>query len=287
MEMQEIFDSYSNKIAQLHLYQRAIQKIAKNELKKLNEYEQSIEYSPDLKELSSSYDNISFRRAKDGEHIFFGMFKRTLEERKNAVVLHKNKQYQWLLAEAYEAFEDFLENAYAFAGFNDNNFWPLQDYGNISLKKVQEKPLSWFVTQAKKKNDTPSSIINKFREIFPEIVSVEQKNSLGVNLRLAIIFIELLRHVIVHKSGTVSDKDEFIKRVLQKAGLYNNGRADEKYIQYINAHFGSAEYENTITLLEVRVYPEIPLDVHVNVFEILSGHLMAYAHLIYESLSNN
>jgi hypothetical protein len=287
MKPQDLFNSYSNKIAQIHLYQRAMQKIATNELKQLNKDAKAFEQYSDFGDLSASYDNMFFTGAKRGEPIFYGHFERSIEERKLAVVLHKNKQYQWLLAEAYEEFEDFLENAYALAGFKDNNFWPLRDYGNISLKELQKKPLTWFVSQAKKKKDIPSSIINKFRETYPEISKVEKENSLNVNLRLSITLIEYLRHIIVHKAGRVTDKNEFVKVVLQKLGLYNNGNADDKNIEYIKAFFGTDEYENTISLLEFRVNPEIPLDVHINVFDMLSGHLMAYAHLISESLSNS
>lgn len=286
MNIRDIFALYSERMTQIHLYQRAMQAIAKKELEELYKYEKSIESHPDLNDLSSSYHNMFFRTAKDGAHRFFGSKKHTVEDRKLSVVLHKNKQYQWLLAEAYEEFKDFLENAYAFAGYKDNNFWPLNDFGSISLSELKDMPFSWFLDQARRKKDIPSSIINKLRDSFPIIAALEVKNGLNVNLRLAIVLIEFLRHVIVHKSGVVTDKNEFKKRVLQKAGLYNNGKPDEDHVSYIDVHFGGGEYGNTISLLEVRVNPEIPLDLHVNVFGVLSGYLMAYAHLVFEVLDS-
>ena len=287
IEIKDIFESYSSKMVQIHLYQRAMKDLATKELKELYKYEQSLEENPELKEFSYSSHNMAFRSAKEGTAVFFGSKKITTEERKLAVILHKNKQYQWLLAEAYEEFEDFLENIYAYAGFKNHNFWPLRDYGNISLEDLKLKPLTWFEEQAKKKKDIPSSIINKFRESFPKIADIEIKNGLEVNLRFVLVLIEFLRHVIVHKGGTVSDKEEFIKRVLQKAGVYNNGKPNEKYITDINAYFGDSEYKNTIVLIEVSVDSGSPVDTYVNVFDILSGYLMAYAHLICESLSNS
>ena len=82
---------------------------------------------------------MCFTHPKDGTPYFFGHFKSTIEDRRLSVILHKNKQYQWLLSEAYEEFEDFIEAAYAYAGYADNNFWPLKDYGNISLQDLQNK----------------------------------------------------------------------------------------------------------------------------------------------------
>ena len=60
----------------------------------------------------------SFRTAQfNQQDFFYGYKERRLEDQKRAVWRHKNKQYQWLLAEAYELFEDFIESAYGFAGF--------------------------------------------------------------------------------------------------------------------------------------------------------------------------
>lgn len=284
MEIKDIFDDYASKIAQLHLYQRAMQKIAKKELQELDEYEKSIEKKPDLKELSCSYQKMHFRNAKDGSPVFFSYIKSTIEDMKLSVILHKNKQYQWLLSEAYEAYEDFIETSYAFAGYSDNNIWPLKDYGNISLTELREKPFTWYVEQSKKKRDTPNSIINIFKTNFPEISEIENNNALDINLRLAVILIEHLRHIIVHNGGVVTDKTDFIKRVLEKSGLYNNGKYDETHESFIKNLFGNDEHENTVVLLEIRIHPEVPIDVYVNVFDVLSGYLMTYAHIIFENL---
>lgn len=284
MKIKDIFDNYTSKIAQLHLYQSAMQRIAKKELQELDKYEKSSEKNPDLKELYCSYQRMHFRNAKDGSHIFFSHIKSTIEDMKLSVILHKNKQYQWLLSEAYEAYEDFIETSYAFAGYSDNNVWPLKDYGNISLKELKKKPFTWYVDQSKKKSDTPNSIINQFKTNYPGISEIENQNALNINLRLAVILIEHLRHIIVHNGGVVTDKAAFIKRVLEKSGLYNNGKYDETHKCFIKNLFGNNEYENTVVLLEIRIHPEVPFDLHINVFDTLSGYLMTYAHIIFENL---
>lgn len=284
MNIDEIFESYSNKMTQLSLYQRAMKDIAKKELEKLTEYEKSLEDYPELKERSLSLHNMSFRIAANGEHFFYGHKKISVKDKRLSVSLHKNKQYQWLLSEAYEEFEDCIERLYAFAGFTNNDFWPLKDYGSISLSEIKSKDFTWFEAQAVNKKDAPASIINKFRESFPNIKKIEDKNQLGVNLRLAITLVEFLRHVIVHRGGVVLDKPKFIGRILKKCGLHNNGNVVKEHLQFIESFFCGGDYENTIILLEVSTNPEIPLDTHINILDVLMGYLMAYIHLIYTSL---
>lgn len=284
MKIKNIFDDYASKMAQLHLYQRAMQKIAKKELQDLDEYEKSRGKNPDLKELYCSYHSMHFRNAKDDSRVSFSHIKSTIEDMRLSVILHKNKQYQWLLSEAYEAYEDFIKTSYAFAGYSDNNFWPLKDYGNISLNELKKKPFTWYIDQSKKKSNTPNSIINQFKRNYPGISEIENKNALNINLRLAVILIEHLRHIIVHNGGVVTDKTAFIKRVLEKSGLYNNGKYDKMHESFIKNLFGNNEYENTVVLLEIRIHPELPFDLHQNVFDILSGYLMSYAHIIFENL---
>ncbi|WP_422102379.1 hypothetical protein [Vreelandella sp.] len=284
MNLDEIFESYATKMTQLSLYQRAMNDIAKKELKQLVEYEQKFEEYPELKKYSSSLHNMVFRKAVDGQLFFYGQKELSVNERRISVFLHKNKQYQWLLAEAYEEYEDCIERLYAYAGFTNNDFWPLRDYGGITLSEIPAKDFSWFESQAINKKDAPASIVNKFREKFPLVKKIEEENELGVNLRLAMTTVEFLRHVIVHRGGEVQDKLAFKNLILKKSGLYNKGGMSEEHASFIDNFFGDGNYEKTIVLLEVRTNPEIPFDTHVNVLDTLFGYLMAHVHLIYESL---
>lgn len=284
MNMDEIFESYADKMSQLCLYQRAMKGIAKKELEKLAEYEKSLEEHPEIKDSSLSFHNMAFRSAKTGKHIFYGHKRLSIDDRRVAVFLHKNKQYQWLLAEAYEAYEDCIERLYAFAGFADNDFWPLKDYGGITLSEISHKDFNWFERQAINKKDAPSSIINKFRESIPSMRKLEDENKLDINLRLAVTTVEFLRHIIVHNGGLSQDKSKFMDNVLKKCGLYNNGKMAEEHASFIDYFFGDGEYENTVVLLEIPTNPETPLDIHINVLDELFGYLMAHAHLICESL---
>jgi len=208
-----------------------------------------------------------------------------VEDRMKAVVLHKNKQYQWLLVEAYEAFEDYIEDVYAYAALLDINLWPCRHFGNISLSELSNKDFNWFRNRVNRiKDKDKDNILNQFRNKFNDIEEIEKTNKLNVNLRLTLILINNLRHIIVHNGGIVGDKAEFSKKVLKDAGLYNNGKPNKRHVIFINNYFGSEEYDNNIVLLEVRIMPEIPIDISINRLDSLTGNLMSYAFLIAQYL---
>jgi len=286
MEIKEIFDNLSDKITQLSLYQRAISKMAEGELNNLNEYYKSIEDKPELLELPLTLDRMCFPDAKTGELRTFGRKKSSIEDRMKAVVSHKNKQYQWLLAEAYEAFEDFIEDAYAYAALLDKNLWPLRDFGNISLSELSNKDFTWLRCQVDKIKNK-NNILNQFKKVFKDIESIEVKNKLDKNLKLTIILIENLRHIIVHNSGIVDNIDDFIKSVLDKAGLYNNGNPSKEYVDFIKKYFGSLEQENKITLLEVRIQLDHPINIYFDRLDSLISSLMSYSFIVIECLQEH
>lgn len=279
MEISHIFKNYTDQVSQIYLYKRAVKESARKEFEGLVQYEAQLN-NVASKDVFMSLHNLFFRTAMGETPYFFDFKESSLEDKKIAVILHKNKQYHWLLAEAYEAFEDFIEEAYAFAGYKDKNFWPLNDFGSVSLSELDGKDFEWFVSRAKEKRDKPQSILSHFRDKFPQMQQREASNNLKVNLRLAIVLIENLRHLIVHRKGVALDKEKFIENVLKKSGLYNNGKFDIEHRKFIEKFFGSDAHINTISLLEIPTNPDIPIDTHIDVFELLGGYLLAYALLI-------
>jgi hypothetical protein len=287
MELTEIWKRFTDRMAEIELFHRAAKDSAQNELKEIQEYANLLEENSALKELSSSLHNMMFYDARTGLARFYHHQKRSIEERVLDVLLHKNKQYQWLLAEAYEEFEDYLENVYAYCGIVDKALWPLQDYGNISLMELPQKDFPWFAEQAGKKKRIPYSILKKFRIWFPQLESIEVSNKFNVNLRLAITLIEKLRHIIVHRGGKVANKSRFVQVVTEACGLFNNGNISQEHLGFITSFFGKDVYTNVILLLEIRIHPEVPIDIHVSLFEKLTGYLMAYAFLIFEEVDSH
>ncbi len=287
MELMEIWKNFSDRMAEVELFHRAARESAQNELNEIQVYATMLKDNSELKELPSSLHNMTFYNARTGTVEVYHHKKHSIEDRLLHVLLHKNKQYQWLLAEAYEEFEDYLENVYAYCGIGDTALWPLQDYGTISLIELPQKDFSWFAEQAKKKKYIPHSILNKLRLWFPQLKSIEINNKFNVNLWLAITLIEKLRHIIVHRGGKVDNKNLFVENITKACGLFNNGNIAQEHIGFISSFFGKDEYTNLILLLEMRIHPEVPIGIHICLFEKLTGYLMAYALLIFEEVDSH
>ena len=286
MTLDGIFSEFCDKMVQKHLYHRAMKNLAKNELNELNEYYEAHKRNPRLLAQLEGH-NMVFNDAVDGSIHVYSHLKRSVQDQIQSVVLHDNKQCQWLLAEAYEAFEDFIENLYAYIGLIDGSLWPMFDFGNISIKEIADKDYNWFHNRIKEKKDKPGSILNQFRKVFTDINDIEKSNKFGINLKLSILMIEELRHIIVHKSGVVDDQSEFRDNVLKKAGLFQNGKPKKEYARFINAFFASGEYENHITLLEIRAQKGIPPDNYIDRFDLLIGHMVSYSKYLVDRIKKH
>jgi len=282
MQIQEILNLFYEKMTQIYLYQRAANDLMTAEINELSKHAEFLNGRPDLRELEMSVNNMFFNDPISGNPIFYGHITSTIEERISAIYLHKNKQYQWLLAEAYEEFEDFLEAAYASTGYYDKNFWPLIDYGNISLQDISKKDWDWHFNQVKSKKGLPQSILTIFRQKFPNISEIEKNNKLKHDLKFMLALIAQLRHHIVHTAGKVKNKDRFIEKVLNEVGLFNNGNPKIENTDFIN-NFLSGD-ENIVALLEIRIRKEIPLNIHVSPFDILCRFLLSQAHIISKNI---
>lgn len=285
MNLDEIIKNFAERLTDIDLYQRATKETAKKELLELNKYADQLKKNPLLKELGFSAHAMYFYDPQTGTATPYGYRKSSVEERAFQVILQKNKQYCWLLTEAYEEFEDYLESIYAYVGKADNASWLMSDFGNISLSDLPEKQYDWYLDRAKSKRNIPQSILTRLRSLYPSLVDIETNNKLNVNLKVAIELIANLRHIIVHKSGVVSDREKFLENTLKKSGLWNNGNYHPDYKQFIEKFFGTGEYENSISLLEIRIIPEIPIEINHDLYGELSGYLIAYAVLIYREIS--
>lgn len=286
-DIDSLWGGYTERMAEIELFQRATKDIASAELRELFRYAEQVKSYPEGESLSVSSHNMTFREPRTGRLHFYQHRDLDLDTRQSNVLFRKNRQYQWLLAEAYEEFEDYIHNLYAYCGSMNNDFWPLSDYGSITLSDLNNKHFPWYVEQSKKKKGAPHSILAKFREAFPGVQPVEVKNAFEVNLALAITLVEKLRHIIVHNSGKVFNKRKFIEVVAKQAGLYNNGRIAEDIEGFINQFFGTGEYENLVALLKIQIRPELPFENYACRFGQLTNYLIAYGFLLYESAKSS
>jgi hypothetical protein len=287
MNIDEIYKEYCLKIAPLQMHQRSIKKITDDELKSLIKYADSIKDSKFASEFPASVDNFYFYDARDGVAKLLAFKSTSIEEKIKTTIFHKNKQYQWILAEAYEVYEDFLQNIYAYIGFNNKELWPLSDFGTVTLKELANKDFGYYQRQAQNKKDVPHSILSKLRCVLPDYAFIEVNNKLDRNIKLMIILIENLRHIIVHKNGIITDKKIFIESILKKAGLLNNGKYDKDLYDYISGFFGNNGNENIIVLLEVQVMTGLPISVQIEPLRILIDTLSASVYAICEELKKN
>lgn len=281
-DIDSLWADYTERMAEIELFQRATKDIASAEWKELIRYADQVKNYPDGQSLSVSLHNMTFREARTGHLSVYRHRSLDLDTRQINILRRKNRQYQWLLAEAYEEFEDYIHNLYAYCGFVNCDFWPLCDYGSITLSDLKTKTFPWYVEQSKKKKGAPHSTLARFREKFPGLQPIEAKNAFEVNLALAITLIEKLRHIIVHNGGKAFNKRKFIEIVAKQAGVYNNGNVSEEAEGFINQFFGGDEYENAVALLEIQIRPELPFENYICRFGQLTNYLMAYGFLLYE-----
>lgn len=284
MTLEEIFIRFGDRFTDIALYQRAAKNTAKKELEELNKYAEHLKTNPSMEKFGFSVHSMHFNDPITGEARSYGYRKSSVSDRTLLVVKQKNKQYCWLLAEAYEEFEDYLESIYAYIGMRDNSTWLMSDYGNVSQSDLVSKDFDWYLERARNKRDAPQSILSRLRILYPELPTAEVNNKLNVNLKVAIELIERLRHIIVHKGGVTGSKKQFIEDVLKASGVWKNGKPEQGHVEFIEKFFGTENYENVISLLEVRIHPEIPLDIHYDRYGQLSGYLVAYAFLVYQTI---
>ena len=181
----------------------------------------------------SSYQKFLYKNYINGETCSLGTNKFTLKDLYHFELEIKNRQYQFLLLHAFEAFEKYLICAATYAQYIDDEY--------------------------KCRKFTPISFIQHLHStipVIPQYIKLRNKNdpnfSDEISLLLTFSLIEKLRHKITHAHGLVNNKPDFIKCCLDSIGRYNNGNPKMEFIDYINSHFGTGPYENLICLIEIQ-----------------------------------
>lgn len=280
MKISDAFDAYTADVASVHSYRAAIQKAAEREFVHLKEQESRWKQENLSPSQIVGMQNLYFRTADTGGYHSYAFKDITIKAQIDALVRQTNRQYQWLLAEAYELFEDFLENAYACAALENRSLWPLRDFGALTYDELTSVTFDKLLEQAKSKKDKPQSLLNPLREKLLRMKALETRNCLNANLWFKINFIEKLRHHIVHTRGAVADKQQFAKDLLTKIGLYNNGKPEKEYLELIDTYIRQDGDAHVIRLLDVALPAEGPFAMHLAIFDDLSDGLLAYSHLL-------
>lgn len=282
MEVSEILNLFRNRLVEIQVYRNVIKDLTKDELARLSEREKQISEMGDEYISFLSMQSMFFQDLKSGTPIRYGFVESNAEHKRDRIAEQKNRQYGWLLVEAYEEFEDFLERIYAYIGKADRNAWHLEDFGRIKLSELDDKRYDWYLNTVRRKYKlNHRDILTRIRQLYPELKSVEENNIYNVHVRVAIELIENLRHKIVHTRGIVDDLDKFVIRILEKCGLWNNGNPKPGLRNFIRDYFFHESGTYKVWLNERRAAPPgVALDVYHDVWDELIAYLISYAYVI-------
>jgi len=274
MDIVEILQGFKKDISAIVLDQRDIRDSIRKEIEALCEQEETGQQAAIDATLAKSIHNMFFQDFETGNFVCYGHYSLDICDLKNNIRYRKNRQYQWLLAEAYEKFEQLIEHAYAFLGKKEYSFWADKDYGNYDSNDMEKYDFGWYVNRAHHRKNGAIGILNKFYNEFD--INIQWDD---LPLRFYITSIEKMRHIIVHKRGTVSDKDIFLKKIISDAGISINDKRYDKMCKFLEAYFLDQKHPNTIFLLEIRNNIG-PLPTLLNIFELLTSVLLNAAYRI-------
>lgn len=281
MDIVRIWETYSKRIGHVVLLKRDIKDIYNKRISELKSISQNKQRKELIKKFPMSAHNMSFIDPTSGERFFYNHESMYLDDKLLLINNQKNREYQFLLMEAYEIFEDTLEELYAYTMINDRNIWP-NEIKNISNEEIIQKDFKYFCRKANQRKGGAIKIGMQLIDYLECNIKWE-----GLSLKQRIIFVEKLRHIIVHKRGYLSDKNEFILKIAKDSGTFNNGKICEKLKEYINCFVSSEENGITVILDECVLTPPplMPIRIEYNRFELLIDNLMVCIYLIIKKLT--
>lgn len=246
MEVQEIYDVLKKRLVEIQLHKSIIKDLVKEELARLSEYINAAAESGAGPGSILAMQSMWFRTLKTGKLIRGGFVKTDAEGLAKRTAEHKNRQYGWLLVEAYEEYGDFLERIYAHIGKTDQN------------------------------------ALTRLRQLYPDLESVEDSNIYKIHIRVAIALIRNLRHKIVHARGRIDDLENFNKCILKECELWNNGNPDQKLKDLIEHYVIEESDTYSVWLYErpVEKPQNFPFHVYEDTWNFLIKILISHAYAI-------
>ena len=278
------YQKFLSVFADLDLLESAVRDTANEQVRRSLEVAARLK-AEGLEDTSYSHHHMTFRSFIDGKHIFYESRTRHANQIREDFRVHQNKQNQWIVAEAYEAFKELIDCCYAYAQHIGPPLWKASQLAGLPSSPPPASPtideLLKAAANSKVTGDAYAKL-TRFRAVYPQLLQVERSNPLSKNPCFTLALIELLRHIIVHNGGKPKTRAMFENRVLTKSGLLNNGKPDKRYVGEIG--FYLTEYQgNCIVLLTDANKPDFP-GAYVSRVTLLTNILMAYGHIIYSEL---
>ena len=273
------YKEFLSNIAEIELLSRQVKNSTDKEYDSMVKKHQSL-IENGLEQHSSSLHNMFFRSLANGEPIFYDHMTLDFDCRVKDLINRRNKHYLWLLAEAFEYFEDLVELMYAHIGHKKPSAWPSKETKGETLDSLATKPFEWFL-QKSESNKKLSAKLGCIRQLFPSLVTLEMTNHFGIDFRFTICLIEMLRHIIVHNNGRVIDFQKFVARIFEQAGMANNGNYDPEKLQQINNFIVPDGKIHRVVMLEIR---QQGTPFHIDRLGAIINWLLAYADHLYRLL---
>lgn len=164
----------------------------------------------------------------------------------NTGIEYHNKQLQWLLVDAYEAYDDFLNNLFAYFAYYDNNVWDEKKLGKIQTTEGNSQDIEWFIVQIKKKKKYRYVLYNSIAEKLTNLKFYQTKNAFNINLEFEISLITQLRHRIVHNAGVIKNEKKFHSDVLDKISIDEIHSEREHYLKMIGNYIGESKARDRV-----------------------------------------
>lgn len=283
--LDKIFEEFKERVVHVSFTQSFTKSVSKAAMDRLSkEYETA--RNQDRESSPSRMTNMICKDLLRNQEIVIGFKDSSYAEHLQILQLQHNRQYQWLLAEAYEAFEDFLKRLYAYCGYVDKGFWKDENFKGIAAEEITRLELDWFIKKAKPKPlEEMLKQINSRIPSLPQILAIRRRDDpLNIDYEFTAILISKLRHKIVHAHG-YANKQKFIESRLKECPLANIlGPEKQSYIDVMNSLFGNGQLENLIALLELHD-PRQPM-MFVDRLGDLLARLTSYAMLLHGLVKN-
>lgn len=268
--LKQFFDD----IAVVQHYQRLSDSVFKQTIRDLIEEKSRLEQlDAETREVfETNLDVYSIYNPYSGCIQPYSVKKTSITDRAKQIHLFKNRQYQWLLVEAYELFEDFVISVYEIVRSSDSKLRFSKDTANeldkIALKKKVHQ------------------IVSHFRAAIAELRTIEQENKIHKNLRLYLNIIEKFRHIIVHKNGRTANSQLVIEQILKSSCLLSDKLREPEARAIVGSYIGTEDVDGLIVLVEKPIFEAGGFSMHVNRHEDLLNVLSSYALVLSQCLVN-
>ncbi|HEK2705574.1 TPA: hypothetical protein SMT67_003793 [Pseudomonas aeruginosa] len=278
MLVEEEFEKLLKKITNADVYKRVTADIFHDRQAALiRQHEQLPEWVN--KEDHGPYYFIRYSSPSTSEEVTIKTKTYKLDDQIELNTLHKLKTYQWLLAEAYEAFEDFIEIVYADCGRRGSNLWVRPD----GWKHDGSTDLNDYFNSRRKTKGTPYLQLKALRERSAHFRKYEARE--GNNYRIVFVLIEKLRHLIVHEGGYCTNLNSLMSSIHRELSdvSVKGVRA------YVESYFIPHRGGELIDLLEYPVEdgPGAVIGAYHDTMQSLFNTLIEYAVLVKESVERD